>query len=280
MLSRTTALITRPLSSHCVSLCSQVAPVVEVRSISYLAQLRRQKTGRLTPHLFSSEADGWLIGSGQLGSDHTLNSVFDNYKIDVDGLAYRNLHPRALVTLANDRTMAPTRGVSSDNYQLVFGEKGPSSDSSARVVSINDYKEIVRELKEHLSESKVMFMHDGAVGSNPKAELRLRAMTNSASSALYLNHVVPKVNIKLVEDFQHSLTLYVAPDFVPSNASSFGFAEGKGFVLVDVARGIAIVAGTNSTVAIRDALSSISSPRFLREFSAVSLHADGIRKRL
>lgn len=223
------------------------------------------------------DADVLLPDRLELGNDPEINKAFHKYKIVPMQEAFRNLHLRGLLMLANgktDKSKALHVPVANDDFTVYFGEKAPTfvPASQANVLPLDQYKTIVAEIKEHMSNTPSLVMHDGAIGSHPKCEVRARIITDDPTVGLYLHHVVPRVSIKGVSEFNHPVTAYVVSKFRPPALEAFGIKSER-YILVDVQRGIVVIGGPISTAAIRAGLVAVAQPKLLVDSEGVPLDA-------
>eukprot|EP00696_Hemimastix_kukwesjijk_P004410 gnl/Hemi2/15446_TR5193_c0_g8_i1.p1 gnl/Hemi2/15446_TR5193_c0_g8~~gnl/Hemi2/15446_TR5193_c0_g8_i1.p1 ORF type:complete len:376 (-),score=84.21 gnl/Hemi2/15446_TR5193_c0_g8_i1:749-1876(-) len=110
-----------------------------------------------------------------------------------------------------------------------------------------------------LSASPNLFVHDGAIGSIRKEEVRLTVISDNAIHALFLKHLLEPAPLGRTPGhtyaWQTTLTVYCSTSFVPTQAEAEKMVLGSHPVTAfDPEKGILVVGGTHSPAVLRDLL--------------------------
>ncbi|KAG2708864.1 hypothetical protein I3760_05G212100 [Carya illinoinensis] len=116
----------------------------------------------------------------------------------------------------------------------------------------------------HISSISDVFVHDGAIGSSPKCDAKVRVISDSPSAVLSLSNVLWKTPTRAVSHDSCPLMVYVATSISPGVGDTVGLgAQGnKGFIAADIERSSLILCGKafSDTNGIKEALASLSGP--------------------
>ncbi|KAF5930772.1 hypothetical protein HYC85_031645, partial [Camellia sinensis] len=116
----------------------------------------------------------------------------------------------------------------------------------------------------HISSISIIFVHDGAIGSSPKCDAKVRIISDSPSAVLSLSSVLWRTPTRAVSHDSCPLTIYVATSISPSAGDVLGLgAQGNNdFIAADVERSSLILCGKAFTDAkgTKEALAALSGP--------------------
>jgi hypothetical protein len=65
----------------------------------------------------------------------------------------------------------------------------------------------------HLSSAAKLYVHDGAVGSSPSVDVKVRTISDSSSAALILQRILDPAPTRVVSHDAFPLTVYVASNY-------------------------------------------------------------------
>ncbi|KAK3020311.1 hypothetical protein RJ639_046523 [Escallonia herrerae] len=116
----------------------------------------------------------------------------------------------------------------------------------------------------HISSISDVFVHDGAIGSSPECNVKVRVISDSPSAILPLSSFLWKAPTRAVSHDSCPVTVYVASSISPSAGEALGL-QGKGhngFITADADLSSLILCGkafadANGT---KDALAILSGP--------------------
>lgn len=69
------------------------------------------------------------------------------------------------------------------------------------------------QVTSHLSASKQLYVHDGAVGSSPRLDAKVRTISDNPSAALILRSILDPAPTRVVSHAAFPLTVYVASGY-------------------------------------------------------------------
>ncbi|GAM24250.1 hypothetical protein SAMD00019534_074250 [Acytostelium subglobosum LB1] len=266
---------------------SQSQPLSAPASSSVYDELRRKRDRKGLVNLAKEEDEETAMFPNQRqGVDYALNWTLNSYSVTPSSFAYRNPSVKLLVQhsdVKKESTGAYSYQAGAEvkpiNYYLdeQSATLNASEGAAGSTITVAQYKALLNEVKNHIGDSTNIYVHDGAVGSHQACEGKIRAITNCAQTALFLEHLLPSTVPTAVKEFKHSMTLYVAPQLQLSaeQQAKCGLRSGA-FNIIDVKRGIAVIGGVQSTDNIRRALTAISQPTMLNERQGVTLSAADI----
>eukprot|EP01133_Synstelium_polycarpum_P011375 gene11375-13260_t len=243
----------------------------------YEALRRKRERQGLVNIEAEEESETAIFPNERLGLDYSLNWVLNGYAITPTNQAYRNPSLKHLFQHADGKkeasgalSVAAQADVKPATY---FLDEQMAALNGASTLSVPQYKAVLRAVKDHVSDSRNIYVHDAAVGSHRSCEGLVRAITNDAQSALFLKHLLPSAPLPDVKEFKHSLTLYLVPNLVLPSPATMGLSSSS-FNIIDVKRGIAVICGVQSTENIRKTLSCISSPYLFNTHQGIAMSAD------
>ncbi|KAL5769984.1 hypothetical protein ACOSP7_014138 [Xanthoceras sorbifolium] len=136
---------------------------------------------------------------------------------------------------------------------------GGSSD-----ISKAQYIKLLKQVTTHMSSISNVFVHDGAVGSSPESDAKVRVISDSPSAVLKLSSILWKTPTRAVSHDSCPLTVYVATSMSPGVIDAIGLvAQGNnGFIAADIERSSLILFGKAFSDAngIKEALAALSGP--------------------
>jgi len=224
------------------------------------------------------DVDFIVLPRERLGRTYNLNFTICKYAVvpNSAGGAFYNLHSRGLQMFADatlDKNKAlhvsvPAEECTFTHHFVLPSPPGPTKDDSptkdlmfvpegAKVVDENTGKKISKEVRRFLTDGKYIFVQDGAFGSHPSVDTKIRFMVPDASTALFLKHAIPKQPPVDIKTFEENITIFVAPE-LKGIANVVG-ASSESFTLINFSTQQVFVVGTKSPEAIQDALSSLAT---------------------
>ncbi|XVF56539.1 hypothetical protein PTKIN_Ptkin06aG0129200 [Pterospermum kingtungense] len=134
----------------------------------------------------------------------------------------------------------------------------------ASAISKAQYSKLLKQVTTHISSISNIFVHDGAIGSLPNSDAKVRVISDSPSAVLALSDVLWETPTRAVSHDSCSLTVYAATSISTAIADVIGLgAQGNnGFIAADVERSSLILCGKAfaDTNGIKEALAALSEP--------------------
>ncbi|CAL5323531.1 unnamed protein product [Camellia sinensis] len=131
-------------------------------------------------------------------------------------------------------------------------------------ISKAQFSKLLKQVTAHISSISIIFVHDGAIGSSPKCDAKVRIISDSPSAVLSLSSVLWRTPTRAVSHDSCPLTIYVATSISPSAGDVLGLgAQGNNdFIAADVERSSLILCGKAFTDAkgTKEALAALSGP--------------------
>ncbi|XP_057970052.1 uncharacterized protein LOC131159301 isoform X2 [Malania oleifera] len=134
----------------------------------------------------------------------------------------------------------------------------------AAEISKAQYSKLLKQVTSHISTVSNIFVHDGAIGSFPKCDAKVRVISDCPSAVLSLSNFLWRTPTRAVSHDSCPLTVYVAASISPNAGDVIGLkVQGNnGFIAVDIERSSLILCGkafcdTNGT---KEALAALSEP--------------------
>ncbi|KAF8044428.1 hypothetical protein BT93_A2422 [Corymbia citriodora subsp. variegata] len=142
---------------------------------------------------------------------------------------------------------------------LVRGRSGGASEFSKAQSS-----KLLKQICSHISSISNIYVYDGAIGSLPKCDAKVRVISDSPSAILSLSNVLWETPVRAVSHDCCPLTIYVASSISLSMGSSISLdPKGHdGFIAADVDRSSVILTGKAfaDIVGVKEALTAVSEP--------------------
>jgi len=217
----------------------------------------------------------------RLGRHYDLNWEICKYAVipSVEGNAFRNLHTRGLLMYAKGTTdnakavqlNVPDNELAFKHFVLPPAKPAkPTPDfvditalPAEGVINDSQTRAAAKEVRRFLSEGPAIFVHDGALGSDPASELKLRFITDSADTGLYLRSVIPRVPSVGPQEFQEDITVFSATGLKFDTAAlGLGPSSSGSFVIVNLQDRKVYIGGTRALDAVEQALSAIATYSF------------------
>uniref|UniRef100_A0A0C9RXS9 phosphoenolpyruvate carboxykinase (ATP) n=1 Tax=Wollemia nobilis TaxID=56998 RepID=A0A0C9RXS9_9CONI len=170
------------------------------------------------------------------GISYALNWALASKKIFPKGEAYCNLKDADLVKHGATST-EPTAG------SPIFARGSISLGASE--ISKSQFSKLLKQVTTHLSSMPKIFVHDGAVGSSPKIDAKVRVICDHPSAASPLCSILCRTPTRNISSDAFPLTVYVASG-VSSTAWEYvglGPQGNSGFIAADYERSALIVCG-------------------------------------
>ncbi|XP_024399305.1 uncharacterized protein [Physcomitrium patens] len=192
------------------------------------------------------------------GVNYALNWALCAKGIAPKGEAYRNLRGSELKKL---NASIPKPSSTTKVYARGSYTAGATDISKAQ------FNRLFKEVTAFLANSQKIYVHDGAVGSSPLSDAKVRTISDNPSSALLFRSILEPVPTRQVSSQVFPFTVYIASNYSPSDVGSVGLsAEDKAaFVVIDYDRSAMILVGSAFTdvETIKKALAALTAPSVL-----------------
>ncbi|KAG6605143.1 hypothetical protein SDJN03_02460, partial [Cucurbita argyrosperma subsp. sororia] len=116
----------------------------------------------------------------------------------------------------------------------------------------------------HISSISNIYVHDGAIGSRSKCNVKIRMISDGPSSILAFSNIVWETTTRAISHDSCPLTVYAAESISPGVGNTIGLGAGgdNGFIAADIERSMLILCGkafldTNGT---KETLVALSEP--------------------
>ncbi|OMO96572.1 Phosphoenolpyruvate carboxykinase, ATP-utilizing [Corchorus olitorius] len=115
----------------------------------------------------------------------------------------------------------------------------------ASAISKAQYSRLLRLVTTHLSSVSNIFVHDGAIGSSSKSDVKVRVISDSPSAVLTLSSILWKTPSRAVSHDSCPLTVYAATSISEAVGDAVGLgSQGiTGYIAADVERSALILCG-------------------------------------
>eukprot|EP00249_Psilotum_nudum_P002467 c15522_g1_i1 orf=472-1827(-) len=142
-----------------------------------------------------------------------------------------------------------------------------SFSAGATEITKAQFNKILKEVSLHLSSVPKIFVHDGAVGSSPRFDVKVRSICDHPSVALAIQDIVCPVPNRVVSHELFPLTVYAASGFRSSMLEQLGCIStaDTGYVIIDYDQS-AMVLGGNSfadSSTVKVALAALAAPKIM-----------------
>ncbi|XP_059434111.1 uncharacterized protein LOC132167222 [Corylus avellana] len=241
--------------------------IVLKRFLQSSSSFTRSPSSRSNPFLLSSrcyavstplaedEAETVVFPREGPGFSYGLNWALAGKGVIVKDKAFQNLKPSELkqkgATIAASLSGLPVHVRGS----IVGG---------ASELSKGQFGKLLKQVTSHISSISNVFVHDGAIGSSPKCDAKVRVISDSPAAVLSLSNVLWKTPTRAVSHDSCPLTVYVATSISPGVGDNIGLGSkgNKGFVAADIERSSLILCGKafSDTNGIKEALAALSGP--------------------
>ncbi|GLJ49018.1 hypothetical protein SUGI_1034110 [Cryptomeria japonica] len=129
-------------------------------------------------------------------------------------------------------------------------------------ISKPQFNKLLKQVTSHLSSIPKIFVQDGAVGSSPKIDAKVRAICDSPSAASTLRSILCRTPTREVSHSAFALTVYVASGVSPTAWENVGLGHqaNAGFVVADYEESALILCGKAfaDTAVLKRALTAAS----------------------
>ncbi|CAK9256200.1 unnamed protein product [Sphagnum jensenii] len=189
------------------------------------------------------------------GVNYALNWALASKGVSPQGDAYRNLKEKELKkhNAAIPGSASPAKIYARGTYSV-----------GAADISKAQFNDIFKEVTAHLSSAAKLYVHDGAVGSSPSVDVKVRTISDSSSAALILQRILDPAPTRVVSHDAFPLTVYVASNYSPTDHERLGMvSEGKGgSIVIDYDRSTMILWGNavNDTESVKMSLAALAAP--------------------
>ncbi|KAL7003823.1 hypothetical protein U1Q18_004967 [Sarracenia purpurea var. burkii] len=213
--------------------------------------------------LFEDDAEKAAFSRGGTGISYGLNWALAGKGVIVKDKAFQNLKPYELqqngATVAESLSGLPVHvrgnvhGGSSEISKAQFGKLLKQACFNLNFM-----------VTTHISSITEIFVHDGAIGSSPKCDAKVRIISDNPSAVLTLSSILWRTPTRAISHDSCPLIIYVATSISPSTGDILGLgAQGNnGFIAADVERSSLILCGKAFTdlKGTKEALTALSGP--------------------
>jgi hypothetical protein len=225
----------------------------------------------------------------RLGRDYTLNWTLCKYAVipNVDGEAFRNLHTRGLLMYSDakpdgNKAMHLDLGDAGGYVHHVLPSAKPkegtpdvyAAPKNIAVINEAQTRETAKHVRRWLSEGRTIFVHDGALGSHPSAALNIRFICDSATTALSLSHLIPRVPTTPPDAFEEAITVFLATG-LKLDLNRVGVSASQGTVLNMLDNKI-YLAGTKTMQAVEEAVAALATHQFALKGAALPFPGEAV----
>lgn len=256
--------------------------ILASRQLSSAASLdfRRLKLKSYWRPPLEEDADYFVFPRECWGNDYNTNWALCAHDIppSSSGSAYRNLHLRGLHMLCS-RKLDENRAV-----HITVPEWHSKHVRAGIDISPETYSRIEKSVRRHLSYHGLLFLQDGAVGSN-RSGIKTRVICDTPELGCFLHNVITRVPKACPRQFGPEVTVFVANSMSEENAidwSEHGLevSPSSCVTIFDEEMKRILLVGQHSPTLIQDALREICTPLFLEHGilplpAHIALRSDG-----
>ncbi|XP_022148661.1 uncharacterized protein LOC111017263 isoform X2 [Momordica charantia] len=116
----------------------------------------------------------------------------------------------------------------------------------------------------HISSISNIYVHDGAIGSTSKCDVKIRIISDGPSSVLAFSNIIWETPARAISRDSCSLTVYAAEFISPGVGNTIGLGTGgdNGFIAADIERSMLILCGKafSDTNGTKETLVALSEP--------------------
>ncbi|XP_052181470.1 uncharacterized protein LOC127794435 [Diospyros lotus] len=198
---------------------------------------------------------GHSVGGVRPGISDGLNWALAGKGVIVMDKAFRNLTPSEL------GQKGATISESSSGFP--FHVRGSVLGRLSEIPKAQ-FSKLLQQVTVYLSSVPNIFVHDGAIGSLPKCDVKVQIISDGPSPVLSLSSVLWEIPTRAVSHDSCPVTIYCATSISPSAGNILGLgAQGNnGFIVADVERSSLILCGKAfcDVKGTKEALCSLSGP--------------------
>ncbi|KAG0617381.1 hypothetical protein M758_5G185700 [Ceratodon purpureus] len=192
------------------------------------------------------------------GVNYALNWALCAKGVAPKGEAFRNLRESELRNL-NAAIPEPKKTTT------VYARGSYSAGATA--ISKPHFNRLYKEVTASLTSSQKLYVHDGAIGSSPRSDAKVRTISDNPSSALLFRSILEPAPTRQVSQHEFPFTVYIASNYSPSDVGSVGLAneDKEAFVVIDYDRSAMILGGSAFTdvETVKKALAALTAPSIL-----------------
>ncbi|ERN01175.1 uncharacterized protein LOC18429256 [Amborella trichopoda] len=129
-------------------------------------------------------------------------------------------------------------------------------------ISKAQFNKLLKLVTSHISSTSNIFVHDGAVGSSPRCDAKVRVISDHPSAILKYLNVLWRTPTRAVSHDTCPLTVYVASSISASTGEIIGIGANNGFLAADSERASLVLCGRAFTdiSATKEALAASVAP--------------------
>lgn len=126
------------------------------------------------------------------------------------------------------------------------------------------FGKLLKQVTSHLSSISEVFVHDGAIGSLPKCDAKVRVISDSPAAVLSLSNFLWETPTRAVSHDSCPITVYAVTSISPTAGETIGLGakDYRGFIAADVERSLLVLGGKGFSDAngIKEALAALAGP--------------------
>ncbi|KAM1021168.1 hypothetical protein PS2_042011 [Malus domestica] len=134
----------------------------------------------------------------------------------------------------------------------------------ASQISKPQFTKLLKHVTSHISSISNIFVHDGAIGSLPKCDAKVRLISDSSSAVLSLSRILWGTSTRAVSHDSCPLTVYVATSISSGigDVIDLGSKGNNGFIAADIERSSLVLCGKafSDLNVTKEALAALSGP--------------------
>ncbi|WOL06312.1 hypothetical protein Cni_G15044 [Canna indica] len=136
--------------------------------------------------------------------------------------------------------------------------------AGAPEISKPQFAKLLKQVTSHISSVSNIFVQDGAIGSSPKCDAKVRVISDNPSAILSLSNILWETPSRAISHDTCPLTVYIAGSISSSAKEALGLGSqvSTGFAAADVERSSLVLCGKAfaDANAVKDALSALAAP--------------------
>ncbi|GKV08889.1 hypothetical protein SLEP1_g20461 [Rubroshorea leprosula] len=134
----------------------------------------------------------------------------------------------------------------------------------ASEISKAQFSKLLKQVTTYLSNVSNIFVHDGAIGSSPKSDAKVRVISDNPSAILSLSNILWKTSTRAVSHDSCPLTVYAAASLSAAVTDAIGLRTqgNNGIIAADIERSSLILCGKafSDVNGTKEALAALSGP--------------------
>ncbi|GJQ13511.1 hypothetical protein GpartN1_g5302.t1 [Galdieria partita] len=182
-------------------------------------------------------------------NQYAVNWALAKLGVPPKGQVFYNTPARTIVANSPEKLSSRERHVlvssqTTEHQELILGKN----------LKPREYAKALKAVTSSLSQADSLFVLDGAIGSHPQAEVRIRTVTDSPSVALFLHHMLEPIPVRPISQLNVQLYSYIHTRHM---ATSGIFSSPCSLLATD--RGQLVVDGSNNMYRLLLSLTEMAS---------------------